>query len=81
MCHRFLLVLDAERDLITTVLAEMPDGQIAVQAFADKVHAYLLPLKGTTLGEGVCPAGGLRYEYVSLDEDVGGDVSNYMALI
>lgn len=74
-------IRQAERDIITAVLSEMPDGKISVQEFADKVHAELLPLKGGTLGEGVRPAGGLFYESISLDEEIRGDVSNYVERI
>ena len=62
-----------ERDVTRQVLDTMPDGQINVKEFADKVKSELLPLKrGYTSGDT-----GTRYEHVSLPDELKGDVKNY----
>lgn len=62
-------IRQAERDIITAVLAELPE-EVSVQEFADKMKAAILPLTGRTLKEG-------QYESISLPEDQRGPVAAY----
>jgi hypothetical protein len=64
-------IRQAERDLITAVLADFPEGEVQVQEFADKMKAAILPLTSRTLEEEE------RYESISLPEDLRGPVAAY----
>ena len=80
-----------ERDITRQVLDTMPDGQINVKEFADKVKSELLPLKVNThkggkrileddptgrSANGLAFRGG-RYESVNLPSEIRGNVKNY----
>lgn len=64
-----------ERDITRQVLDTMPDGQINVKEFADKVKQELLPLK---VKESPYPEHkSTKYESISLPDDLRGSVKNY----
>jgi len=58
-----------ERDITRQVLDTMPDGQVNVKEFADKVKSELLPLEV----EGAYP----RYEGIALPSEIRGSIKNY----
>lgn len=68
-----------ERDITRQVLDTIPDGQINVKEFADKVKSELLPLKRVSTikdGEEFMGQSG-RYENIALPEELRGPVYNY----
>jgi hypothetical protein len=67
-----------ERDLTRQILDTMPEGQVNVKEFADKVKAELLPLKRNNdpyKYRGKFTSN--RYEQVSLPDELRGDVKDY----
>jgi len=70
----------AERDITRQVLETMPDGQINVKEFADKVKSELLPLKVETKKfskNGGSSTGSTKYESIALPDELRGNVANY----
>lgn len=64
-------VKQTEREIIRNVLEEYPGvSTIPVKEFAEKVKAELLPLD-------IHPSPDLKYEHVTLPEELRGEVSNY----
>ncbi len=59
-----------ERDITRQVLDTMPDGQINVKEFSDKVRSELLPLKRSV-------PSGVRYERIVLPDELRGNVKDY----
>jgi len=76
-----------ERDITRQVLDTMPDGQINVKEFADKVKSELLPLKlkknynanyPKSVSEGGVPImSRTKFESISLPSEIRGNVKNY----
>jgi len=69
-----------ERDITRQVLETMPDGQINVKEFADKVKSELLPLKVETKKfskNGGSSTGSTKYESIALPDELRGNVANY----
>ena len=71
----------AERDLIRSIVKDMPDN-VPVQQFANKVKTELLPLKrhqqnmrGTEFE--MTGGGGGRYENITLPSELRGPIANY----
>lgn len=62
-------VRQVEKDIVRSMLAEYPDGQIPVIEFADKIRGELLPLSYKS----IIP----KYEYVNLPKELRSDVKNY----
>lgn len=63
-----------ERDVLTKVLSEYPDGKdVPVKEFAEKVQSELLPLDRTSASPNSNP----RYEGITLPEGDRGNVSDY----
>jgi len=68
----------AERDLIRSVLKDMPDN-VNVTEFANKVKTELLPLKTMNPKREQIGgrSGGYRYESIALPDDLRGNVADY----
>ena len=69
-----------ERDITRQVLDTMPDGQINVKEFADKVKSELLPLTRTPSNAEFKKAGvgsQTKYESITLPSEIRGNVKNY----
>jgi len=69
----------SERDITRAVLDTMPDGQINVKEFADKVKSELLPLEvmETNKNAGYLSGRAPKYENIALPDEIRGKVKNY----
>jgi hypothetical protein len=70
-----------ERDITRQILDTMPDGQINVKEFADKIKSELLPLEAHTSGSSIKPNRtsadyrlSTRYESISLPAELRGKI-------
>jgi len=70
-------VKQAEREVISKILAEFEGGKINVKAFENKVRTALLPLTEINSLEG----GGSRYENITLPDELRGEVESYFERI
>lgn len=67
----------AERDVIRNVLEAQKGDTIPVQEFTNKVKDELLPLKIKKVGEKDTNGMWLKYENISLPDNLKGNVANY----